>query len=76
MAETMDEELKIDSLYEYMQKQEALFARLDPANELEERLARQIVVCSYKLEQIQHRLTKAWCQLNKIYEELKPEALS
>lgn len=72
----MDEELKIDSLYEYTQKQEKIFARLQPASELEERLARQIVVCSYKLEQIQNRLTKAWCQLNKVYEELKPESLS
>ena len=57
-------------------KQEMIFARLQPAGELEERLARQIVLCNYKLEQIQHRLTKAWCQLNKIYEELKPETLS
>ena len=72
----MDEELKIDSLYGYTQKQEKIFARLQPEGELEERLARQIVVCSYKLEQIQNRLTKAWCQLNKIYEELKPESLS
>jgi glucan phosphorylase len=76
MAEAMDEELKIAALYEYTQKQEMIFARLQPAGELEERLARQIVLCSYKLEQIQHRLTKAWCQLNKIYEELKPETLS
>lgn len=73
MAETMDEGLKIDSLYEYTQKQETIFARLEPASELEERLARQIVLCSYKLEQIQHRLTKAWCHLNKVYEEFKPE---
>jgi hypothetical protein len=74
MAETMAEELKIDSLYEYTQKQETIFARLAPGNELEEYLARQIVLCSYKLEQIQHRLTKAWGHLNKIYEELKPES--
>jgi hypothetical protein len=72
----MDEELKIDSLYEYTQKQEKVLVRLQPANELEERLARQIAICSYKLEQIENRLTKAWCQLNKMYEELKPESLS
>jgi hypothetical protein len=71
----MDEGLKIDSLYEYTQKQETIFARLEPMSELEERLARQIVICSYKLDQIQHRLTKAWCQMNKIYEGLKPESL-
>jgi hypothetical protein len=76
MVETMDEELKIDSLYEYTQKQETIFARLQPASELEERLARQVVICNYKLEQIQNRFTKAWCQLNKIYEELKPASLS
>jgi DNA-binding protein H-NS len=75
MAWAMDEELKIDSLYEYTQKQEKIFARLQPESELEERLARHIAVCSYKLEQIENRLTKAWCQLNKIYEELKPESL-
>ena len=67
----MDKELKIEALYEYTQKQERIFARLQPASEFEEHLARQIVVCNYKLEQFQNRLTKAWCQLNKIYEELK-----
>ena len=71
----MDEELKIDSLYEYTQKQEKIFARLQPASDTEERLARHIAICSYKLEQIENRLTKAWGQLNKIYEELKPESL-
>jgi hypothetical protein len=71
----MDEELKIDSLYAYTQKQERIFARLLPASELEERVARQIVVCSYKLDQIENRLTKAWGQLNKVYEELKHEPL-
>jgi hypothetical protein len=75
MAQTMDEELTIDSLYEYTQKQEKIFMRLQPASELEERLARHIAICSYKLEQIENRLTKSWCQLNKIYEGLKPESL-
>ena len=67
----MDEEFKIEALYAYTQRQEKIFARLQPADEFEEHLVRQIVVCSYKLEQLQNRLTKAWCQLNKIYEELK-----
>ncbi|HEY7492092.1 MAG TPA: hypothetical protein VIH59_13410 [Candidatus Tectomicrobia bacterium] len=67
----MDEELKIEALYEYTQQQEQIFARLQPASELEESLARQIVVCGHKLEQLRNRLTKAWCQLNKVYEELK-----
>jgi hypothetical protein len=71
----MAEELPIDSLYEYTQKQEKVLARLQPASELEEHLARHIALCSYKLEQIENRLTKAWCQLNKIYEELKPDSL-
>jgi len=71
----MDEELKSDSLYAYTQKQERIFARLLPASELEEHVARQIVLCSYKLEQIEDRLTKAWCQLNKMAEELKHEPL-
>jgi hypothetical protein len=67
----MDEELKIEALYEYTQQQEQIFARLQPVSELEESLARQIVVCGYKLEQLRNRLTKAWYQLNKVYEELK-----
>jgi hypothetical protein len=71
----MDEELKIDSLYAYTQKQERIFARLLPASELEERLVRQIVACSYRLEQIENRLTKAWYELHKIYEELKHDPL-
>lgn len=72
----MDEEPKIDSLYAYTHKLERIFARLLPASELEECLARRIVVCSYTLEQIENRLTKAWYELNKIYEELKHDPLS
>jgi hypothetical protein len=67
----MDEDRNIEALYEYTQQQEQIFARLQPTSELEESLARQIVVCCYKLEQLRNRLTKAWCQLNKVYEELK-----
>lgn len=57
------------------QRQARVFARLQPESELEERLARQIVIYSYKLELIQNRLTKAWSQLNKIYEDLRHEPL-
>lgn len=71
----MDEELKIDALHEFTQRQERIFARLLPASELEERVARQIAVCSYKLEQIENRLTRAWGQLNTVYEELKHDPL-
>ena len=69
----MDEEFKIDALHAYTQKQERIFSRLLPESELEERVARQIAVCSYKLEQIENRLTKAWGQLNKVCEDLKYE---
>lgn len=71
----MDEQLKIDALHAYTQKQERIFSRLLPESELEERVARQIAVCSYKLEQIENRLTRAWGQLNHVYEELKHESL-
>jgi hypothetical protein len=71
----MNEELKPDMLSAYAQNQERLFNRLQPESEFEERLVRKIIVCSYKLEQIQNRLTKAWCQLNKVYDELKHDPL-
>lgn len=67
----MNEEPKPDMPSTYVQYQERLLSRLQPDSEFEERLVRQIVLCSYKLEQIQNQLTKAWCQLNKVYEELK-----
>ncbi len=70
----MDEALKPDMRHAYNQRQKQLFERLQPDSEFEERLVRQIVVCNYKLEQIQNRLTKAWCQINKIYGELKHDS--
>lgn len=59
----------------FAQKQEQVFARLQPESAFEEHLARQIVVCSYKLDLIQNRLTTAWGQLNKIYQELRHDSL-
>lgn len=67
----MDEALKPDMCDAYKQRQQQLVERLQPGSEFEEHLVRQIVVCNYKLEQIQNRLTKAWCQINKIYGEFK-----
>ncbi|GIX46566.1 MAG: hypothetical protein KatS3mg131_0777 [Candidatus Tectimicrobiota bacterium] len=67
----MDAQDKMDALYAYTRKQEAMYARLQPASEQEERLVRQLALCSYRLEQIESRLTQAWSQLNKIAEELK-----
>jgi hypothetical protein len=58
-----------------VQKQEQIFARLQPESAYEEHLARQIVVCSSKLDLIQSRLTQAWSQLNKIFAELRHEPL-
>ena len=69
----MSEEPKPDMPSMYIQHQERLVSRLQPDSEFEERLVRQLVLCHYKLEQIQDRLTRAWCQLNKVYGELKQE---
>lgn len=69
----MNEEPKPDMPSMYIQHQERLVKRLQPDGEFEERLVRQMILCNYKLEQIQDRLTKAWCQLNKVYGELKHE---
>jgi hypothetical protein len=69
----MNEELKPDMPSMYIQHQERLMSRLQPDSEFEESLIRQLVLCHYKLEQIQNRLTKAWCQFNKVYDELKYE---
>lgn len=69
----MNDEPKPDMPSMYIQQQERLVHRLQPDSEFEERLVRQIVLCNYKLEQIRNRLTKAWCQLNKVYDDLKQE---
>jgi len=47
-------------------QQEQLFARLQPESELEERLVRQIVLCSNKLEYIEALLAKAEEQLHNM----------
>jgi hypothetical protein len=69
----MNEELKPEMPSMYIQHQERLVSRLQPDSEFEENLVRQLVLCHCKLEQIQNRLTKAWCQFNKIYDEMKYE---
>ena len=71
----MDEADRIDSCSAYRQLQAKIFARLLPASECEKRLVQQMVVCRYKLEQIENRLTKVGYQLQKMYEELKHEPL-
>ena len=45
-------------------QQELLVARLQPESEFEERLVRQIVLCSTKLEHIEALLAKAGEQLH------------
>jgi hypothetical protein len=47
-------------------QQEQLIARLQPESELEERLVRQIVLCSNKLEYIEALLAKAGEQLHRV----------
>jgi hypothetical protein len=50
-------------------QQEQFFARLQPDSELEERLVRQIVLCSVKLEHMETLLTRAKEQLHKVLDE-------
>jgi len=47
-------------------QQEQLVVRLQPESELEERLVRQIVLCSVKLEHMEMLLVKAKEQLRKV----------
>ena len=54
-------------------QQELLVARLQPESEPEERLVRQIALCSVKLEHIETLLTKAEEQLHKVLEDSKDE---
>lgn len=49
--------------------QAQLVARLQPESEPEERLVRQIALCSVKLEYIETLLTKAEEQLQKVLED-------
>lgn len=50
-------------------QQEQLLVRLQPESELEERLVRQIALCSVKLEHMETLLAKAAEQLHKVLEE-------
>jgi hypothetical protein len=50
-------------------QQEQLLVRLQPESELEERLVRQIALCSVKLEHMETLLAKAAEQLHKMLEE-------
>ena len=50
-------------------QQEQLLVRLQPESELEERLVRQIALCSVKLEHMETLLAKAAEQLRKVLEE-------
>jgi ribosomal protein L17 len=52
---------------------EQLVARLQPESESEERLVRQIVLCSVKLEHIETLLTRAKEQLHHVLEDPKNE---
>jgi len=52
-------------------QQELVFARLQPESDLEERLVRQIVLCSVKLEHMEMLLAKAKEQLYKVLEEAR-----
>jgi len=52
-------------------QQEQFVARLQPESELEERLVRQIVLCSVKLEHMETLLAKAKEQLHKVLDEAR-----
>jgi len=52
-------------------QQEQFVARLQPESELEERLVRQIVLCSVKLEHMETLLAKAKEQLYKVLNEAR-----
>ena len=68
----MDVEPDPNALEPYTQH-EQLVARLQPESESEERLVRQIVLCSVKLEHIEALLAKAEEQLHPVLEEPKNE---
>ena len=52
---------------------EQLVARLQPESEPEERLVRQIALCSVKLEYIEDLLARAEKQLHHVLEDRKGE---
>ena len=52
---------------------EQLVARLQPESESEERLVRQIVLCSVKLEHIEALLARAKAHVHQVLEDPKNE---
>lgn len=54
----------------YTELQEHMRARLQPASNAEEHLVEQIVLCQYRLAQLEQRLSKTWEQLDHIFEAL------
>jgi len=54
-------------------QQELLVARLQPESEFEERLVRQIVLCSTKLEHIEALLARAEKQLRNALTDARDE---
>jgi len=59
--------------FEPYTQHEQLVARLQPESESEERLVRQIVLCSVKLEHIEILLTRAKEQLHRVLEDPRNE---
>ena len=54
-------------------QQEQLLARLQPETDIEERLVRQLALCSAKLEHIEALLTRAEKQLRHTLTDAKDE---
>jgi hypothetical protein len=69
VTDTMEMEPHNKALHAYIEQQEQVFLRLQPASETEERLARQIALCHAKLSQMQGWLSRAWGQIQKMREE-------
>ena len=68
----MDAEPESQAPEPYTQ-QEQLAVRLQPESEFEERLVRQIALCTVKLEHIKTLLAKAEERLHRVLEESKDE---
>jgi hypothetical protein len=58
-----------EALRAYVEQQEQVFLRLQPASETEERLARQIALCHARLVQMQGRLRRVSGQFQRIYDD-------
>jgi hypothetical protein len=71
----METESQPDMPLEGSQHEEDRLARLQPESLQEERLARQIVACRARLEQIAQRLVRAWNQLQQLREEPGEQSL-